>query len=116
MAKRLMWLAGVTVLVLTACGGDPHPDVTMDRDAASVAAGEVLYAENCAVCHGGELEGVTGPALADAELGHPDSDFVSTITEGKGDEMPAFGDQLSSEEIVSVVDYVRTVQASGLDE
>jgi mono/diheme cytochrome c family protein len=116
MARRILWLIGVTALVLAACGGDPHPDVTMDRDAASVAAGEAIFAESCAVCHGEGMEGGTGPALVDAELGHPDSDFIVFVTDGKGSEMPAFGDTLSSEEIASVVDYVRSVQAANLDE
>ncbi len=113
--RMLIAAAALFGLGLAACGGDEaHPDVTADRDAASVAAGEAIYQENCAGCHGAALEGGAGPGLVDAELGHPDSDFVEAITNGKG-EMPAFGGQLSAEEIASAVDFVRSVQAANLE-
>ena len=83
-----------------------------------------LYEANCAECHGENLEGaendegIEGPALVEKELSHPDSDFVDIITNGEGgeDEMPGFGDELSSEEILAIVDFVRDVQRVNLDE
>lgn len=104
------------VVTVTACGGGgTHSDVTKPRNADSVAAGALLYAENCVSCHGEDLTGDIGPNLVTSELGHPDADFVVAITGGKGD-MPAFGDKLSREEINSLVDFVRTAQAAGLEE
>ncbi|MDH3425078.1 MAG: cytochrome c [Acidimicrobiia bacterium] len=114
--KRTFLVVAALSLVLYACGGDDaHPDVTAARDAASVAAGGDVFAANCAVCHGADLSGGSGPNLITSELSHPDSDFVDAITNGK-DEMPAFDLTLSAEEIAQVVDFVRSAQAAGLEE
>lgn len=116
MLKRLLPILGVLVMLAAACGGDNvHSDVTTVRDATSVQAGADLYAANCAACHGAGLEGGSGPNLVTSELGHPDADFVKAITEGEG-EMPGFGGDLTTSEIQSLVDFVRTMQAAGLEE
>ncbi|NJP37104.1 c-type cytochrome [Alkalicoccus luteus] len=49
-----------------------------------LANGEELYQGNCASCHGGELEGGTGPALE----GYSFDEVLSAIQEGPGS-MPA---------------------------
>jgi cytochrome c551 len=114
--KRLLLLIGVLAVVSYACGGDDaHPDVTAARDAASVAAGADIYAESCAGCHGADLTGGIGPNLVTSELGHPDADFIDAVANGKGD-MPALGEDLSSQEIVQVIDYVRSIQGANLTE
>ena len=110
--KRFIVLIGVLSLVFVACGESTHPDVTAPRDAASVAAGAQVYAETCAQCHGADLEGGIGPQLVSEGLGHPDSDFIKFVTDGKGSEMPAQGGNLSTDEIVAVIDYVRSVQGA----
>jgi cytochrome c551 len=112
--RRLLLIAVAAALIAGACGGDPHSDVTKARDASSVAAGATIWAAACAQCHGDNLQGGSGPGLVDAELGHPDSDFIDVVTNGKGS-MPALGGELTAEEIVQVVDYVRSVQAANLD-
>lgn len=113
--KHMVLVLGLLALVASACGGDSvHSDVTAARDAASVSVGADVFAAHCADCHGDSLEGGIGPALVDAELGHPDSDFVEFVTDGKGD-MDGFRDELSSDEILSVVDFVRQVQNDNLE-
>jgi mono/diheme cytochrome c family protein len=110
--KRLLLLIA---LLIVACGDDVHPDVTAVRDPDSVAAGADLFAAGCANCHRDDLSGDIGPNLITSELGHPDSDFIDAVTNGKGD-MPAFGTELSPAEIEQVVDFVRSVQAANLAE
>jgi mono/diheme cytochrome c family protein len=98
-----------------------------------LVAGESLYAENCAVCHGAELEGQENwrspgkggvlPAPPHDEMGHtwhhPDS-LLFTYTKLGGKEalaaqgvefnsgMPGFGDKLSDAEIWNVIAYIKS--------
>jgi mono/diheme cytochrome c family protein len=74
------------------------------------------FAKNCQVCHGEKGHGgpveVKGrklkvPSLREGHvLDHPDEKLVKQITEGD-DEMPAFKDKLSKEEINDLVRYIR---------
>lgn len=120
--KRLAFLIGVLALVAAACGESTHPDVTAPRDAASVELGKMVFADACAECHGENLEGATndegveGPELVSHGLGHPDSDFIEFVRDGKGSDMPALGGELSTEEIAAVIDYVRSIQGANVGE
>ncbi|PTL39449.1 c-type cytochrome [Alkalicoccus saliphilus] len=94
-----------TALLLAACGGDggnneENPagnngadngannaaNNEADNEAADengeydLANGEELYQGQCASCHGGDLEGGTGPALE----GYSHDEVVSAIQEGPG--------------------------------
>jgi mono/diheme cytochrome c family protein len=73
---------------------------------------EETFNDTCARCHGVDLAGGTGPALGPTahSLGEPDEHLIEAITFGR-DEMPAFGDELSEEQIQAIVDYIREVQA-----
>lgn len=78
-------------------------------DPARVAAGEALFATNCAVCHGGQGEGTIGPNLTDAAWIHGGSsvDIHHTITEGVGTAgMPAWGQTLGPSGVLDVVSFV----------
>ena len=92
----------------------------------SVAAGEEIYANNCQSCHGASGLG-DGPAAVGlqpppADLVyhvplHPDSDLFATIVEGnEGTAMPAFGDQLTEEQIWHLVNYLRALAGETQDE
>ncbi len=71
---------------------------------------EHLYTDNCAVCHGENLEGSTlAPPLAGHPLAHGDAmpELIASIRDGypaKG--MPAWDQVLSQEEIKSIALYV----------
>lgn len=80
------------------------------------ASARANFAKHCVICHGANAEGgrveVEGkrlkvPSLTKGHaLEHPDDKLIKQITEGD-DEMPAFKDKLSSQEINDLVDFIR---------
>jgi len=90
--------------------------------AAATAAGQTLYADNCAMCHGEEGEGVDAPPLNDSNFLHdtPDSRIFSVIGSGvPSTEMPAWnqahGGPFTDEEIRQVVAYLRSWEDTAPD-
>ena len=72
---------------------------------AAVAEGKTLYEQNCAQCHGANLKGDIGVALA--ELAKPEGEIFSSIYQGLDRlGMPAFGDTLGKEKIWKVITYI----------
>lgn len=81
--------------------------ITSDSDVTEVAnLGAPKFAASCASCHGAGGQGGAGAVLAgNAELA--DADFVAnTLIHGFG-YMPAFGNQLSDEDIAQIGTYIR---------
>jgi mono/diheme cytochrome c family protein len=85
-------------------------------DQTSIAQGKIIYLDNCAACHGGNIEGMkaeeTGlstdsPDLKRRLLTHTDGDFFWKIRNGRGD-MPSFQEELSDKEIWDVINYIRS--------
>lgn len=84
--------------------------------AAAQGQGAGLFQENCLMCHGADGEGTpTGKALKAAGFHSPevekmsDAELTATIHNGKNN-MPAFGDRLTSPQIESLVSYIRELQ------
>ena len=111
--------------MLAACSDSPTPAVE------TVKAGERVYAQHCAACHGAKLEGQPDwrrrlpngrmPAPPHDESGHTwhHSDRVLfEITKnglvpphapaGYESDMPAFGGKLSDEDIRAVFAYIKS--------
>lgn len=95
-----------------ATGGETETEesgaaVTEESNIPEVAAlGAPQYAETCAMCHGPAGRGDAGAILADNEK-LSDDDFVATaIVHGFG-YMPAFGEQLSDNDIAEIATYIR---------
>jgi DNA-binding beta-propeller fold protein YncE len=69
-----------------------------------------IFQEHCAVCHGADRLGITGPALLPeslARLRKPAA--VQTVTEGRAaTQMLPFAEKLSKAEIQAVVDWIYT--------
>lgn len=80
--------------------------------------GRVEYLQTCAVCHGMQAEGyandLSAPALDSSEHApeHPDPQVHDWIVNGKlgfGRQMPAYGDQLTDEEVHTIIAYLHTL-------
>jgi mono/diheme cytochrome c family protein len=98
--------------------------------ATSIVAGQALYPQHCAACHGAEGRG-DGPAAKRARIppadltaehlwGHEDGELFWWLTDGirsgEGERvMPGFGGVLSDEQRWALIDYVRARNA-GLTE
>jgi putative copper export protein/mono/diheme cytochrome c family protein len=94
--------------------------------AASIAAGQTLFASNCVACHGREGEG-NGPEAAGLRIKpadltmphiweHSDGEMFWWLTHGIDDPagglaMPGFGSSLSADERWALIDYVRAHNA-----
>jgi copper transport protein len=85
---------------------------------ASISQGEQIYLANCLACHGagGKGDGPSGRGLLPPPANftiphsrmHRDAEFFSWITGGiPGSPMPAFGEELSDEQIWDVINYIR---------
>lgn len=89
--------------------------------------GRQLYLENCAACHGKEGRG-DGPGMgalpvkptdhadAAAMSGHTDEYLFNMIAQGgmgvgRSPFMPAWGEQLSEEQMTALVAYIRSLSA-----
>ena len=107
---------------------DPRADA---GDPARVARGEQLYAQQCAACHGANLEGQPNwrsrlpngrlPAPPHDETGHtwhhPDRMLFALTKQGVAppyapagyeSDMPAFGGKLSDDEIWAVLAFIKS--------
>ncbi|WP_275288428.1 c-type cytochrome [Halomonas elongata] len=72
--------------------------------------GEAVYSDNCLACHQAGGEGISGvfPALHDNTFVSGDADdVVRVLLNGRGG-MPSFNGDLSSEQIASVTNFLRT--------
>ncbi len=95
-------------------------------DMALVAAGQSLYADHCAWCHGASLQGglYWQTPLKDGSIPPPplnatsqawqrsDAVLMRTISDGRNagklSAMPAYGDLLQPEEIRALVEFIKS--------
>ena len=89
--------------------GTPHTDLS--------AAGEALFQQNCAFCHGRDAQGgETGPDLTQSRLVRRDrtgDEIAKVIHEGRPDnKMPAFN--LSTPEIRSLIAFIHAREAEAV--
>jgi len=76
--------------------------------------GEAMFKRKCVLCHGADGSGNTplGKQLQAANLGSKEvqkltvTEMRKQVHDGRAN-MPAFGDQLSDQEITQVIQYVR---------
>ncbi|QZY86227.1 cytochrome c551 [Exiguobacterium acetylicum] len=116
--KNLLLALGLgTTLALAACGGSDDSsssdssstkeESTMNDDSSKTETAvdaEKIFANNCASCHGNNLEGNVGPNLTKVGSKYSSEEIQKIIKNGKG-QMPA-GILKEDEEIVAVADWL----------
>ncbi|SMY08297.1 cytochrome-c oxidase, cbb3-type subunit III [Flavimaricola marinus] len=85
-----------------------------EHDAALAAEGSILFADNCAACHGENAEGNTdmgAPNLGDAIwlYGRDRDTLEYTVRNARFGVMPAWGQRLSDEDVRAVAVYVHSL-------
>ena len=129
-SHSLAFTALLSVATIAACGADDR-QLANPRNPGQVAAGKVIYEQNCASCHGRNLEGqlewkslipsVRMPEPPHDDTGHtwhhPD-DVLFGITKGGvappygppgyQSDMPAFGATLTDRQIWDVLAYIKS--------
>jgi mono/diheme cytochrome c family protein len=129
-AAVLLWIRSTTTGKPVVINNTPVPPVPTP-DPVRVAQGAVLYGQFCATCHGANLEGAPDwkKSLPDGSLPppphdrsghtwhHPDSLLLDIVASG-GDpaynsKMPAFGDQITEDEMISILDFIKSKWGKG---
>ncbi len=115
-------IIGVVMLGYFTADLTPTSDLKnpLPNDTASLARGQQVYAQNCAVCHGPRGAG-NGPLAANLNpppatlqgghlLTHTDGDLYYWLSHGiPGTAMPAFSGSLNDGDIWAAIRYVRTL-------
>jgi mono/diheme cytochrome c family protein len=113
----VLLVAGALALVAAGCGSDDDSD-TAEPPAATTtengggetgdpANGEQVYvAAGCGGCHTFEAAGSTGSVGPNLDDASPSFDLVVEQVTNGGGAMPAFGDELSEQEIRDVAAFV----------
>ena len=135
-AARLLAVLLAVVAVSSAAAGCGAAGPSAD-EAAALPAGEVgqrsgaqIFAATCAACHGERGEGASDwkvrdedgrlpppPLNGDGHTWHHANGVLYRIvrdggaTFGAGSNMPAFGETLTREEIIAVLEYIKTLWA-----
>jgi len=117
-----LWVVSIVTLVvgtLVVLAMAEEDTTLVERDPALVAAGEELYIESCAACHGVDLMGsATGPPFlvpTYAPNHHGDEAFQRAVVGGVQPHHWNFGpmlpvDGLSRDDVSKIVAYVRSTQ------
>ena len=87
-------------------GTEGKKNVEEESSGGDAAAGQMVFAENCSVCHGATgMGGNGGPDLTTQPKAKTLNGSIEQVTEGGGG-MPAFAELLSTKEIEDVAAYV----------
>jgi cytochrome c oxidase cbb3-type subunit 3 len=88
------------------------------KDPAAIKAGERLFSNYCAQCHGSDAGGTTGfPNLTDNDWlwgGKPEQ-IKASIMNGRNGVMPAWGVPLGEKGVVNVANYVQSLSGRQVD-
>jgi mono/diheme cytochrome c family protein len=105
-----LFLAGSCLLAGAGAFGAERQNAAANAPTANQASGGIYT--NCSACHGASGQGGFGPPFK----GNPNlanTDYLLTITLRGGARMPAFGEQLSDQEIATVLSTIRSMWGSG---
>jgi cytochrome c551 len=102
--RNLTSLTFITLFAM-ACGGKAGRVDDINALEGDSDNGAIVFADNCAACHGADGTGGSGPDIT----GEDDQDEVTDVVLNGEDEMPAYDGDLSDQEIADVVAYVLDV-------
>ena len=107
---RFAPLVAALVVALAACGSSTPeaftPPPNESYPAAVLSAGEVVYAQRCATCHGNDGAGRAGPSLINVWERLSVDEHRNVVINGRRT-MPSFELSLTPEELDAVVAYTR---------
>jgi mono/diheme cytochrome c family protein len=101
MAMAVAWSAPADDMPRVAAGGG-HADV------ARIAEGKALYDNHCSHCHGFGMVNAGNVVPDLREFDGDEERFVDTVTHGRNNRMPPWGDVLSPAEIKELWAYIQT--------
>ena len=81
MKKAMLTLVFGSAIFLAACGGGDK--TASNNEGATEPDGEAIAMKSCVSCHGGELQGASGPALNDVGARLSESEILDIINNGK---------------------------------
>lgn len=90
-------LGALVAIVVLACGGD---------SGRGASDGAVFEQAGCGTCHALQAAGSQGAVGPDLDKLRPTAELVERQVAQGGDGMPAFGDQLTPEQIRAVAEYI----------
>ena len=94
------------------------PIAELSQDAKAMKAGERLFSNYCAQCHGSDARGTTGyPNLKDKDWlwgGQPEQ-IKASIMNGRNGVMPPMGAALGDEGVENVANYVQSLSGRDVD-
>lgn len=92
---------------------DEH-NVLLLTDAADIAEGRKIFLSKCAVCHGGNGQGMVGPNLTDDYWLHGGkvNEIFSTIKYGVPEKGMQSWKNLSGQQIARLTGYIRSIRGS----
>lgn len=94
---------------VAAPGGTVHREAD---PAVYLSVGKKAYADRCGACHGADGKGGIGPDLTKPEYkyGRTEATVTESVEKGRPGGMPAFGKELSHEQLEGVVKYILTLK------
>ena len=100
--------------VMDAWSGEPvQPEFVAGRSGLELQGAVVLQAKQCRNCHAiGGKGGMRGPDLTDIATRLTKDQLVRQVLQGGGD-MPAYGKNLSPEEVTALVAFMHTLRPEG---
>ena len=100
-------------VIAAAWSGAVWPAPARGADPPDLVSGQEVFEEFCAACHG--FDGIRiipeAPNFADGEsLDKEGPDLLASIRDGKGEIMPLWADDLSEQQMLDVLAYIRTLR------
>jgi mono/diheme cytochrome c family protein len=99
--------------IAAAGSGAAWPDPARGADTPDLVSGQDIFEEYCAACHG--YDGIRiipqAPNFADGEsLEKETLVLLASIRDGKGEIMPLWSNDLSEQQMLDVLAYIRTLR------